>query len=199
MENLKENCGFSRVIVLICIAFLFLLFFGGAFALYYFKGRNITTSDIAAAEKITALHFTAKDRKMMLNGVRRNSRRYENLRQTTLDNQIPPALLFNPVIPGMNFQMTQSPLKYTASSDVRVPSNFEDLAFFPVTALAQLIKSRRITSTELTHLYLSRLKKYGPQLECVITLTEELALQQAKRADEEIASGKYRGPLHVIP
>ncbi len=199
MGNLKKNCGFSRVLVLICIAFLFLLFFGGAFALYYFKGRNITTNDIAAAEKVTALHFTAKERKMMLNGVRRNSRRYENLRKTILDNQIPPALLFNPVIPGMNFQKTQSPLKYTVSSDVRVPSNFEDLAFYPVTALAQLIKSRRITSTELTQLYLNRLKKYGPQLECVITLTEELALQQAKRADEEIASGKYRGPLHGIP
>lgn len=199
MENLRKNCGFSRILVLIFIFFLFLLFFGGAFALYYFKGRNITTSDIAAAEKVTALHFTAKERKMMLRGIRRNSSRYENLRKTALKNQVSPALLFNPIISGLNFEKTQRPLKYTVSSDVQVPGNFEELAFYPVTALSQLIKSRRITSIELTQLYLSRLKKYGPRLECVITLTEDLALQQAKRADEEIASGKYRGPLHGIP
>jgi len=68
MRNLKNNCGFSKVLALIVIAFLFILVFGGAFALYYFKGRQITTSDIASVEKIAALHFTAKERKMMLNG-----------------------------------------------------------------------------------------------------------------------------------
>ncbi|GAI43287.1 unnamed protein product, partial [marine sediment metagenome] len=85
------------------------------------------------------------------------------------------------------------------ASGIQVPSNFEDLAFYPVTELAQLIKSRKITSTELTQFYIERLKKFGPRLECVITLTEELALAQAKRADKEIASGRYRGPLHGIP
>lgn len=199
MGKLRKNYGFSTVLAFIAIAFLFILVFGGAYALYYFKGRKITTSDIASAEKIAALHFTAKERKMMLNGVRRNSTRYERLRNTSLENHVPPAILFNPVIPGMEFEQKQHPLKYTSPADVQVPDNFEDLAFFPVTALAQLIKSRKISSTELTQLYLSRLKKYGPRLECVITLTEELALKQAKRADEEIASGKYRGPLHGIP
>lgn len=199
MRNLKKIRGFSTALAFILMAALFLLVFGGAFALYYFKGKRITTTDIAAAEKITALRFTAKERKMMLNNVRRNSRRYEDLRKTSLENQVPPALLFNPVIPGMNFQEEQRPFKYSAPSDVRVPENLEDLAFYPVTALAQLIRSRKITSTQLTRLYLERLKKYGPELECVVTLTEELALQQARRADEEIASGRYRGPLHGIP
>ena len=191
--------GFSKALVLILTAALFLLVFGGAFALYYFKGRRITTSDIVSAEKIISLHFTAKERKMMLSSVRRNSRRYQELRKTTLENQVPPALLFNPVIPGMKFQKERLPFQYTSPADVRVPDNFEDLAFYPVTALAQLIKTRKITSTQLTQLYLSRLKKYGPELKCVITLTEELALRQARRADEEIASGRYRGPLHGIP
>ncbi|MGD2244986.1 MAG: amidase [Candidatus Aminicenantes bacterium] len=199
MGNLKKNYGFSTVLAITFIAFLFILVFGGAFALYYFKGRKITTSDIASAEKISALHFTAKERKMMLDGVRRNSIRYERLRNTSLENHVPPALLFNPVLPGMEFERKQSPLKYTIPSDVQIPDNFEDLAFYPVTALAQLIKSRTISSTELTQLYLNRLKKFGPRLNCVITLTEELALKQAKRADEEIAAGKYRGPLHGIP
>jgi Asp-tRNA(Asn)/Glu-tRNA(Gln) amidotransferase A subunit family amidase len=199
MGNLKKNYGFSTVLALVVIAFVFILVFGGAFALYYFKGREITTGDIASAEKIAALHFTAKERKMMLNGARRNSSSYERLRNTSLENHVPPALLFNPILPGMEFEKKQNPLKYTMPPDVQVPDNFEDLAFYPVTALAQLIKSRKISSTELTQLYLSRLKKYGPRLNCVITLTEELALKQAKRADEEIASGKYRGPLHGIP
>ncbi len=199
MGNLKKKFGFSTVLAIIAMALLFILVFGGAFALYYFKGRQITTSDIASVEKIAALHFTAKERKMMLNGVRRSSSSYERLRNTSLDNHVPPALLFNPVLPGMEFKQTQNPLRYTVPADVQVPDNFEDLAFYPVTSLAQLIKSRKVSSIELTQLYLSRLKKYGPRLNCVITLTEELALKQAKRADEEIASGKYRGPLHGIP
>jgi len=199
MGNLKKKFGFSTVLAIIAMALLFILVFGGAFALYYFKGRQITTRDIASAEKIAALHFTAKERKMILNGVRRNPSNYERLRNTPLDNHVPPALLFNPILPGMEFEQTQSPLKYTVPADVQIPDNFEDLAFYPVTSLAQLIKSRKVSSTELTQLYLSRLKKYGPRLNCVITLTEELALEQAKRADEEIASGKYRGPLHGIP
>ncbi|UCE22617.1 MAG: amidase [Candidatus Aminicenantes bacterium] len=199
MGNLKKKFGFSTVLALTTIALLFILVFGGAFALYYFKGRQITTSDIVSAEKIANLHFTAKERKMMLNGVRRNSNIYERLRNTSLDNHVPPALLFNPVLPGMEFEQKQNPLKYTIPADVQVPDNFEDLAFYPVTSLAHLIKSRKVSSTELTQLYISRLKKYGPRLNCVITLTEELALEQAKRADEEIASGKYRGPLHGIP
>lgn len=79
------------------------------------------------------------------------------------------------------------------------PADLEDLAFAPVTELAQLIRARKVTSTELIRMYLARLKKYGPHLECVVTLTEELALAQAARADEEIAAGRYRGPLHGIP
>ena len=86
-----------------------------------------------------------------------------------------------------------------STPEVDVPKNFEDLAFYPVTALAQLIRSRKITSTQLTTMYLARLKKCGPMLECVVTLTEELAMAQARRADEEIAAGRYRGPLHGIP
>ena len=91
------------------------------------------------------------------------------------------------------------PFVYTRPEDVAVPRNFEDLAFFPVTELAELLRTRRITSVDLTNLYLRRLKAYGPGLHCVITLTEDLALEQARRADDEIAEGLYRGPLHGVP
>ncbi|HXI29308.1 MAG TPA: amidase, partial [Vicinamibacterales bacterium] len=83
--------------------------------------------------------------------------------------------------------------------DAVLPRSDEDLAFLPVTRLSRLIEGRRITSTDLTTLYLARLKRYDAQLHCVVTLTEELALRQARQADEEIAAGRYRGPLHGIP
>ena len=199
METLEKKKGSSAVLVFIVIASVFLLIIGGAFVLYHIKGKRITTKDIAAAEKMIGLEFTSKERKMMLDNVRRNFSRFRELRKVSLQNSVPPALLFNPVIPGMRLEKDHKPIKTPEASGVQVPTNFEDLAYYPVTELAQLIKSRKITSTELTQLYLERLKKFGPRLECVITLTEELALAQAKRADKEIASGRYRGPLHGIP
>ena len=199
MESLRKNRGSSSVLNFILLASFFLLIIGGVFALYYFKGKKITTKDIAATEKLVGLDFTVKERKMMLNNIKKNLSSYEELRKVPLKNHISPALLFNPVLPGMDQKKERKPLKISKASDVQIPSNFEDLAFYPVTALAQLIKSRKVTSTQLTQLYLNRLKKYGPHLECVVTLTEELALKQARRADNEIATGKDRGPLHGIP
>ena len=185
------------------LVFLFLaavILFGGAFALYFFKGgKNITIKDIKAYEKIIGLEFSQKERKMMLNSIQRSPSGYEDLREIDIPNSIPPALLFNPLVPGFKVEEEQKPFRYTAEKSITVPGNFEDLAFYPVTALAQLIKTQKISSVQLTELYLNRLKKYGPILECVITLTEDLAIEQAKRADEEIAAGKYRGPLHGIP
>ena len=103
------------------------------------------------------------------------------------------------MVPGFKVEEERQPFRYTDEKNITVPENFENLAFYPITALAQLIKTQQISSTQLTELYLNRLKKYGPTLECVITLTEDLAMEQARRADEEIAAGKYRGPLHGIP
>lgn len=192
-----ETTNFGLSVLSLTIA---LLIFGGAFILYYLKGANkVTTRDILSAEKISGLRFTKKERKMMLRGLRRNLDSYEKMRGVRLGNHIPPAIQFNPVLPGVSLGEEASSFILSADPSVQVPENFEDIAFYPVTALAQLIRSRQITSMELTSLYLDRLKKYGPQLECVITLTEELALTQAKKADEEIAKGHYRGPLHGIP
>jgi len=192
--------GSARIWAFISIFLIFLLIIGGAFTLYYLKGgKKLSTKDIADAEKIIGLNFTQKERKMMLDNLKRNLSSYKGLTKIDLQNYVPPALQFNPVVPGMSFEKEQKSIIFSADPDIQVPENFEDLAFFPVTALSQLIKTRKITSTKLTELYLERLKKYGPRLECIITLTEELALKQAKRADEEIAAGQYRGPLHGIP
>lgn len=201
MNNISRKRHGSAMIWSIVLIFLaLLLIIGGAFALYYFRGgKKLSTKDIEAAEKIIGLHFSQKERKMMLNNLKRNLSSYEELRKTDIQNEVSPAIFFNPLLPGMTPEKKRKPFVYSVEEDVQVPENFEDLAFYPVTALAQLIKSHKITSTELTQLYLKRLKKYGPILECVITTTEDLALKQSERADEEIASGLYRGPLHGIP
>ncbi len=201
MENRpKRKSENAKVWMIVLILSLNILFFGGAFALYYFKGTSrLTSKDIANSEKIMGLRFSRKERKLMLASLKRNLDSYKEMRKIVLENQVPPSLLFNPVLPGMS--QKKEPISFNPTNDIeaRIPDNFEDIAFYPVTALAQLIQSRKITSVELTNFYLDRLKKYGPLLECVITLTEDLALKQAKRADEEIAAGQYRGPLHGIP
>ncbi len=196
----RKRKGSSNILIYIFLASLFLLTFGGAFALYYFKGvKRITTADIAAAEKIIGLRFTPKERRMMRDNLKRNVSHYKELRKVPLPNHIPPALYFNPLLSAINKEKQEKmPLAFKGS-DIQMPQNLEDLAFYPLTSLAQLVKSRKLTSTQLTELYLSRLKKYGPALECVVTLTEELALKQARHADQEIAAGHYRGPLHGIP
>jgi Asp-tRNA(Asn)/Glu-tRNA(Gln) amidotransferase A subunit family amidase len=90
-------------------------------------------------------------------------------------------------------------MEFTTPHKVKRPSNLEDVAFWSVRDLAELVRSKQVTSTELTQMYIARLKRYDPKLLCVVTLTEDRALAAAKKADEEIAKGKYRGILHGIP
>jgi len=198
MKVLRKRRG-SISLWILSLALVLLLVVGGAFALYFLKGKKISTKDVADAEKIIGLRFSSKERKMMLDNLRENLKSYKELRKVSLPNDVPPALFFNPSIPGASFAKEKKPFISQDVLETELPSNFEDLAFYPATKLAELIRLRKITSTELTKMYINRLKKYGPQLECVVTLTEELALKQAKQADEEIASGRYRGPLHGIP
>jgi Asp-tRNA(Asn)/Glu-tRNA(Gln) amidotransferase A subunit family amidase len=159
----------------------------------------ITRDIVTAAEKIIGLQFTDAKRDSMLDGLKDQLDNYLNIRKVSLTNSVPPAILFNPIPVGMKFEKERRPFKMSPVAKVDIPANIEDLAFYSVSQLAQLIKSKRVTSEELTRMYLARLKKYGAKLECVITLTETLALRQARRADQEIAAGKYRGPLHGIP
>lgn len=202
MKNgvLMKAKGSAKIWAIIIIFMILALLIGGAFALYFLKGgKDISFHDIQAAENIIGLNLTQKERNMLQDRLKRNRSHYKTLREIDLQNHIPPSLLFDPTIPGMKFETEQKPFLYTADTDIQVPDNLEELAFYPVTMLAQLIKSQKITSTQLTKLYLERLKKCDPQLKCIITLTEDLALKQAKRADEEIAAGHYRGSLHGIP
>jgi Asp-tRNA(Asn)/Glu-tRNA(Gln) amidotransferase A subunit family amidase len=136
---------------------------------------------------------------MVQDGVNRRLRAYETIRSLELANGVPLALYFQPVPPGHTVTRERGVSRRSEVRIDRLPSDLEEVAFWPVTHLAKLIETRRLSSVQLTTMYFERLKKYGPKLECVVTLTEELALEQARRADEEIAGGSYRGPLHGIP
>jgi len=159
----------------------------------------ITRETVIAAEKMFDLNFSDAKRDMMLPGLKDQLDNYEAMRKFPLSNGIPPAFGFNPLPVGFKFETTWKKFKASSPGKVKMPANIDDLAFYSISELAALIKSRQITSEKLTRFYLERLKKFGPKLECVVTLTEDLAIQQAKRADKEIAAGKYRGPLHGIP
>ncbi|MEL6134567.1 MAG: amidase, partial [Bacteroidota bacterium] len=121
------------------------------------------------------------------------------MREHPLSNAVPPAFVFNPQPVGFEVNTDQRSIDWQLPQDVRLPDDREELAFYTVAELASLIKSRQISSVELTNIYLNRLKTYGDTLQCVITLTEKEALAQATKADSEIANGQYRGPLHGIP
>jgi Asp-tRNA(Asn)/Glu-tRNA(Gln) amidotransferase A subunit family amidase len=161
--------------------------------------KSITPGDIGRAQKLLALDFSRPERKMMEGMLEDDRSAYEANRKTPLPNDVSPVLAFSPILPGMTFEAEKKPFPPLRDRGLAVPADLEDLAFAPLADLAELIRGRRITSVGLTRMYLDRLKRYGPRLHCVITLTEDLALRQAARADGEIAAGHYRGPLHGIP
>ncbi|HDS02066.1 MAG TPA: amidase [candidate division Zixibacteria bacterium] len=160
---------------------------------------KITKEDIVKAQELTGLEFAEPEIDSMLDELNTNLGFYREMREIEIDNSVPPAILFNPIPSGIEFESGEEPLKLSAPGNDRRPEDFDDLAFYSVRDLAELVRTRQVTSVELTEFALERLKKYDPLLHCVITLTEELALEQAARADAEIAAGKYRGPLHGIP
>src|ERR1700685_2133473 len=120
-------------------------------------------------------------------------------RKLALETTLAPASRWDPVLPGMKAGPDRDQFVRSNTDPGPLPANDEDIAFASVTQLSRWIEQRKLTSDRLTRIYLKRLEQFDPKLHCVITLTRELALSQAKKADEEIAAGNYRGPLHGIP
>jgi Asp-tRNA(Asn)/Glu-tRNA(Gln) amidotransferase A subunit family amidase len=156
---------------------------------------------VAAAARIAGVALTPEAEKAVADGLNRRGsllQDFQALREMGLGNDTPSALVFDPVLPGTRLPAGKTVLK-TTKIQVARPRTDEDLAFLPVTHLAALLKKREVKSFDLTRLYLERLKRCDPVLHCVVTLTEDLALEQASRADKEIAAGRYRGLLHGVP
>jgi Asp-tRNA(Asn)/Glu-tRNA(Gln) amidotransferase A subunit family amidase len=164
-----------------------------------FAQDTITVKDIRSAEKIISLHFTEAKEDSLLGSVQSKARVYDRMHRFNLDNSIPMTMAQNPLLPYMNLNKKQLPVKFNLPEGVSLPANKNELAFYSIPQLASLIKNKKISSVELTRFFIDRLKKYGDTLQCVISLTEEMAMEQAALADKEIAAGKYRGLLHGIP
>jgi len=163
------------------------------------KKEGVDKAAIVNAEKFTGLNFDDAERDSLLENVNNFLQSYEKNREVDIKNSVAPAFKFEPVPGWMEVQKEQKEINWELPQNVQLPDNKSQIAFYSVPELASLIRSEKITSEELTRLYLDRLKKYGDTLKCVITLTEDLAIKQAQKADREIAAGNYRGPLHGIP
>jgi Asp-tRNA(Asn)/Glu-tRNA(Gln) amidotransferase A subunit family amidase len=158
---------------------------------------RVTKDMLKQAEKLIGIELTDAQEALALQNVSTNLDRYETLRKIDVPLDTEPATLFHPALPGSKFNLKPAKFKLSAVETPRF-SSLDEVAFAPLTQLAELVRTRKISPVELTKMYLARLKKYGPKLNCVVTLTEELALSQASDAEREIKAGKYRGPLHGI-
>src|SRR5690349_1408203 len=162
---------------------------------------KITKEMIDNAASIADVPIADEYKEMMLEDLNDHAKGYEEIYKLKIPNSVDPALVFNPVLPGMKFETERKPMRMSKAPSVAAstPKNLEDLAFASVRELAELVRTKKVSSVALTEMYLRRLKKYDRTLKFTVTLTEERALAQAKKADAEIAAGKYRGPLHGLP
>jgi Asp-tRNA(Asn)/Glu-tRNA(Gln) amidotransferase A subunit family amidase len=172
---------------------------------------KVTAEALACAEQVAGLEFTDAERELMLDGLSDFLESYAAVRAVEPANAVPPALLFSPVAllggeaSGAGAAAAPAaapavaPARAAAAAGPPLPSDPEAIAFAPATDLGRWLRAREISSVELTRLYLERLERWDPLLECVVTLTPERALAGAERADREIAAGRWRGPLHGVP
>lgn len=158
---------------------------------------------VAAAEAIAGVDFMKEDEAAIASGLNQRVRTYQQLRQSEIPWATDPAHVFKPSLPGREPKgpaTPGAPIKVTkAELTLKRPANLEDVAFWPLTRIAALVERKLVSSTELTEMYLARLKRYQPRLNFYVTLTEDLARAQAAAADQDIKAGKYRGPLHGLP
>jgi Asp-tRNA(Asn)/Glu-tRNA(Gln) amidotransferase A subunit family amidase len=165
-------------------------------------GKKITKEMIENAASIADMPISEEYKEMMLESLNDQAKGYEEIYQLHIPNSVDPALIFDPVLPGMKLETGRKPMRISRVANAApagAPKNLEDLAFASARELGELVRKKKVSSLALTEMYLGRLKKYDPALKFAVTLTEERALAQAKQADAEIASGKYRGPLHGLP
>jgi len=166
-------------------------------------GPEVTVTTFAEAEKLMQIQLSDAERAMAAATWRKTMaslyERRTGPRKVALEPTLAPATRWDPELPGQKILPARDRFIRSQNDPGPLPSSDADIAFARVTQLSRWIEQRRLTSDRLTRIYLKRLQQFDPRLRCVITLTSEQALAQAKKADEEIAAGKYRGPLHGIP
>ena len=160
--------------------------------------KEISKNDIISSEKILGIEFSSSERDSLINTVARRLGQYKALREIDIPNNISFPLFYDPLPIGMKISQGKDNFQFRDIKTLR-PDNLEKCAFMTIPQLAYLIRTKQVSSEELTRMYLDRLKRYQNDLQCVVTLTEELAIEQARKADLEISNGKYLGLLHGIP
>ena len=163
------------------------------------QDTSIQKKDLISASKLIDLSFTTKEIDTLYSDVIDNLANYKAMHNLSLPNSVPLSMWQTPVVPGMHFNKVQNPIAWKLDNSVQLPANKNDLAFYTIEQLASLIKNKKISSLALTQFFIERIKTWGDTLQCVISLQEEIAYAQAKKADAELAQGKYRGLLHGIP
>ncbi|MEO0571162.1 MAG: amidase [Bacteroidota bacterium] len=162
--------------------------------------KTFTKGDVKKSQKLTGVKFSKTKIDTLYGYLERNRKGYDSLRKYSIEHEVFPAILFDPRPNGFQLPSTKDTvLSWTVLDTVKRPERLDGLAFYSIPQLASLIKFKRVSCVELTEFYLDRLKKYSPKLACTITITESLALSQAKQLDMELAQGHYRGILHGIP
>ncbi len=187
----------TKKVALTVLAILIIL--SVALNLYQYLNSKSITSNLKGTEKLFALNFTNSERDLLKDDVTEAIEKYTLIHEFDIQNDLGLSLVFAPVPTSYSPKFESNTSNFDLPTSVNLPENKEDLCFYTIAELSYLIKNRAITSKELTELYLTRIKKYDSELFSVITLLEERALEQAQKMDEEIANGKYRGPLHGIP
>lgn len=161
------------------------------------KPPAITQEMVDQAAALASVSITPEQAKMMLDGLNDQRKGYDVIRKLHLPNSVAPVYVFDPLSPGETIDSESQPPVYSHTV-ATMPADLEDVAFYTVPELADLVRRRKVSSLDLTQMYIARLKRYDPLLHFNINLTEERALDQAREADSEIAAGKYRGPLHGL-
>jgi len=160
---------------------------------------KITVEMVADAMKLSGLEFSEAELKEMTTAANRSLAGYEEMRAIHIPNDVSPPFHFSPVVAGMTVSRKKLPFTVSAAPAARRPAALEDVAFWPVRHLAELVRTRQVTSLELTEMYLARLHRYNGKLNNVVTFLDDYGRAEARRADAEIAAGRYKGPLHGIP
>lgn len=161
--------------------------------------QRVTLAMVTDALMLSGIDLTEEERTALVEGANRNLSGYDEIRKLHIPPDISPPFHFSPVVPGLTVNKTKQPFKLSAAPSVKRPANLEDAAFWPIRNLGELVRTRQVTSLELTDMYLARLHRYNPLLNNVVTFLDDHGRAEARRADAEIASGKYKGPLHGIP
>jgi len=160
---------------------------------------QVTLPMLTDALKMSGIELSEEDSKQLVESANRNLTSLEELRKIQIPLDVSPPYHFSPIVPGIQVTRTRMPFRMSANPTVTRPSALEDVAFWPVRHLAELVRTRQVSSLELTEMYLTRLHRYNPKLNNVVTFLDDYGRAEAKRADAEIAAGRYKGPLHGIP